>query len=75
MTSYSIDFEIIDINDLWVVVQNQESDPTLSDIDFKNEMDLIWTNLKGSSDLSHFIFEINVGESRIRHRTTLEVNF
>ena len=58
MTSYSIDFEIIDINDLWVVVQNQESDPTLSDIDFKNEMDLIWTNLK----------------SRIRPRTTLKLD-
>ena len=27
--------------------------------------------LKGSSDPSHFIFEINVGKSRIRHRTTL----
>ena len=27
--------------------------------------------LKGSSDLSHFIFEINVVKSRIRHKTTL----
>ena len=26
--------------------------------------------LKGSSDPSHFIFEINVGKSRIRYRTT-----
>ena len=31
--------------------------------------------LKGSPDTSHFIFEINVGKSRIRHRTTLKLNF
>ena len=31
-------------------------------------------NVKGSPDQSHFIFEINVGESRIRHRTTLNLN-
>ena len=30
--------------------------------------------LKGSSDQSHFIFEINVGKSRIRHWTTLKLN-
>ena len=30
--------------------------------------------VKGSSDPSHFIFEINVGKSRIRHRTTLKLN-
>ena len=29
---------------------------------------------KGSPDRSHFIFEINVGKSRIRHRTTLNLN-
>ena len=28
--------------------------------------------IKGSSDTIHFIFEINVGKSRIRHRTTLD---
>ena len=28
-------------------------------------------SLQGSSDPSHFIFEINVGKGRIRHRTTL----
>ena len=33
------------------------------------------TKVKGSSYPSHFIFEINVGKSRIRHRTTLELNF
>ena len=27
--------------------------------------------IKGSLDPSHFIFDINVGKSRIRHRTTL----
>ena len=27
---------------------------------------------KGTSDPSHFIFEINVGKSRIRHETTLK---
>ena len=30
--------------------------------------------VKGSSDSSHFIFEINVGKSRIRHTTTLKLN-
>ena len=29
---------------------------------------------KGSLDLSHFIFEMNVGKTRIRHRTTLKLN-
>ena len=28
--------------------------------------------LKGSSDQIHFIFENNVGKSRIRHKTTLD---
>ena len=32
------------------------------------------SNFKGSSDPSHFIFEINIGKSRIRHRTTLNLN-
>ena len=31
-------------------------------------------NVKGSSDPSHFIFEIYVGKRRIRHRTTLNLN-
>jgi len=30
--------------------------------------------LKGSPDQSHFIFKINVGKKRIRHRTTLNLN-
>ena len=30
--------------------------------------------IKGSSDPSHLIFEINAGKSRIRHRTTLNLN-
>ena len=30
-------------------------------------------DLKGSSDLSDFIFEINVGKRRIRHTTTLKL--
>ena len=30
--------------------------------------------LKGCPDPSHFIFEINVGKSRIRHRTILNLN-
>ena len=34
----------------------------------------ILTTIKGNSDPSHFIFEINVGKSRIRHRTTLKLN-
>ena len=32
------------------------------------------SDLKGSQDLSHFIFEINVGNTRIRHRTVLNLN-
>ena len=32
-------------------------------------------HFKGSPDQSHFIFEINVGEGRIRHRRTQESNF
>ena len=31
-------------------------------------------HFKGSSDPSHFIFEIIVGKGRIRHRTTLKLN-
>ena len=31
--------------------------------------------LKGSSDPIHSLFEINVGKSRIRHITTLNLNF
>ena len=30
--------------------------------------------VRGSSDPSHFIFEINLGKSRIRHTTTLKWN-
>ena len=30
--------------------------------------------VKGSSDTSHFIFQVNVGKRRIRHRTTLNLN-
>ena len=30
--------------------------------------------IKGSPDPSHFIFEINLGKSRIRHTTTLKLN-
>ena len=33
-----------------------------------------WWLFKGSSDPSHFIFEIYAGKSRIRHRTTLNLN-
>ena len=32
-------------------------------------------SIKGSSDQSHFIFENNVGKSRIRHTTTPKLNF
>ena len=31
-----------------------------------------YVQFKGSSDPSHFIFEINIGKSRIRHTTTLK---
>ena len=32
-------------------------------------------HFKGSPDPSHFISEINVGKSRIRHKTTLNLNY
>ena len=35
--------------------------------------DFILKSFKGSSGPSHFIFEINVGKGRIRHRTTLKL--
>ena len=31
----------------------------------------LFQHIKGSSDQIHFIFQINVGKSRIRHRKTL----
>ena len=34
-----------------------------------------WPVFKGSSGLSHLIFEINVGKRRIRHRKSLKLNF
>ena len=44
---------------------------------FQNEseplLDQKGSLFKGSSDQSHFIFEINVGKSRIRHRQTLNL--
>ena len=42
-------------------------------VQFRTSTNLLWL-IKGSSDPSHFIFEINVGKSRIRHRTTLNLN-
>ena len=33
------------------------------------------SRLKSIPDLNHFIFEINVGKSRIRHKTTRNLNF
>ena len=33
------------------------------------------SRIKGSSDPDQFIFEINVGKSRIRHRRILKLNF
>ena len=33
-----------------------------------------FSDFKGSSDSNHFIFEIDVGKSRIRHTTTLKLN-
>ena len=36
-----------------------------------NSVEDFWEKFKGSQDQSYFIFEINVGKGRIRHRTTL----
>ena len=38
---------------------------------------IIWSPenyMKGGSDPSHFIFEINIGKKRIRHTTTVKFN-
>ena len=35
----------------------------------------VWLYVKGSSDPNFFIFEINVGKGRIRHTSTLKLNF
>ena len=35
----------------------------------------MYRGFKGSSDPSSFIFEINFGKRRIRHRATLKLNF
>ena len=35
---------------------------------------LDYEKIKASSDVSHFILEINVGKSRIRHTTTLKLS-
>ena len=40
-----------------------------------SEMLRPFTSFKGSSDLCHFIFVLNAGKMRIRHRTTLKSNF
>ena len=39
----------------------------------ESERNMLKVSFKGSSDQSHFIFEIDVGKSRIRHRTTLKL--
>ena len=41
---------------------------------FQPQSESFSMNFKGSSDPRHFIFEINVGKKRIRHRTTLNLN-
>ena len=40
-----------------------------------NSLQILKITFKGSSDPSNFIFEIIDGKSRIRHRTTLKLNF
>ena len=39
-----------------------------------NKIGTYFVKIKGSSDPSYFTFEINVGKSRIRHRTTPKSN-
>ena len=34
----------------------------------------VFLDIKGSSDQSHFIFEINFVKGRIRHKTTMNLN-
>ena len=53
------------------MVLEKMMEPTCTELDqeYKNDKDF-----KGSPDHTHFMFEINVGKSRIRHRTTLKMN-
>ena len=46
------------------MVQEKMMEPTCTELDheYKNDKDF-----KGSPDQTHFMFEINVGKSRIRH--------
>ena len=39
-----------------------------------NHLRNVFIILKGSSDPSHFVFESNLGKSRIRHKSTLKWN-
>ena len=63
-----------------VLQENFESIKTTGCVRFKwvhkllsNKLKFI-RDLKGSTDQSHFIFEINVGKKRIRYRTALNLN-
>ena len=68
------------------VANSHASKVSVSAIEKKSPAAEIWENrnkeivskdkgFKGSSDPNHFIFEINVGKRRIRHRTTLNLNY
>ena len=48
--------------------------PSATDPSVTESLEVKMKNIKGSSDPSHFIFGINVGKSRIRHKTTLKLN-
>ena len=68
------------------VANSHASKVSVSAIEKKSPAAEIWENrnkeivskdkgFKGSPNPSHFIFEINIGKRRIRHRTTLKLNF
>ena len=41
---------------------------------FEGSTVVINTRVKSSSDLRHFVFKINIGRERMRHKTTLKLN-
>ena len=77
-TNHQIDNQYIDIRPisiLWHILRDKKRAPETPS-DLKTELclciEFLNRNFKGSPYSSHFIYEIIVGKSRIRHRTTLD---
>ena len=83
--SLEVDFNLVDIEERYRTLHMYDIKTTTQEVETCNGIRNTWTELvyrsgfkisqkfhfKVSSDQSHFISEINVGKSRIRHTTTL----